>query len=96
LPAPILNRKDKMGFPVPLNEWISGELKEFVYDILHTAASRQDNFIDYKAFIKNIDNTGQFSRKVWGFLCYEMWQQVFHDKASEYRTLLKRNNEVLI
>lgn len=89
MPPQILNRKDKMGFPVPLNEWIEGELKEYVYDILHTAALRQNNFIDYNIFIKNINNTGKFSRKVWGFLCYEMWQQVFHDKAQQYRSLLK-------
>lgn len=91
LPAQILNRKDKMGFPVPLNEWINGELKEFIYDILQTAAARQNNFIDYKVFINNIGNSAQFSRKVWGFLCYEMWQQVFHDKASSYRALLHKN-----
>jgi asparagine synthase (glutamine-hydrolysing) len=95
IPPQILNRKDKMGFPVPLNEWIRGDLKEFVYDILSTAASRKDNYIDYKAFIKNIDNTGQFSRKVWGFLCYEMWQQVFHDKAHHYKSLLNSKEELI-
>lgn len=96
LPQQILNRKDKMGFPVPLNEWIQGDLKEFVYDILHTAAARQDNFIDYNVFIKNIGNAGQFSRKVWGFLCYEMWQQVFHDQAYRYRSLLQNDKELII
>ena len=88
LPKPILNRKDKMGFPVPLTEWIKGDLKEFVYDLLHTGLARQHSFVDYQCIISTVEKSGQFSRKIWGFLCYEMWQQVFHDKAHEYRSLL--------
>lgn len=93
LPRQILDRKDKMGFPVPLNEWIRGDLKEFVCDILHTGLSRQDSFIDYQRIISTIDDSGKFSRKVWGFLCYEMWQQVFHDQAHSYRAMLNHNEE---
>lgn len=93
LPKQILNRKDKMGFPVPLNEWIRGDLKEFVFDILHTGLSRKDNFIDYQRIINTIDDSGKFSRKVWGFLCYEMWHQVFHDQAHTYRAMLNHNHE---
>ncbi|QRN03387.1 asparagine synthase (glutamine-hydrolyzing) [Legionella sp. MW5194] len=93
LPKQILNRKDKMGFPVPLNEWIRGDLKEFVFDILHTGLSRKDSFIDYQRIINTIDDSGKFSRKVWGFLCYEMWHQVFHDQAHTYRAMLNHNNE---
>ena len=88
LPEPIVNRKDKMGFPVPLSEWIQGDLKEFVYDLLHTGRARKHSFVDYQQVINTIEGSGQFSRKVWGFLCYEMWQEVFHDKAHEYRGLL--------
>ncbi len=32
LPRPITERRDKMGFPVPLKEWVNGELKDFVHD----------------------------------------------------------------
>lgn len=95
LPQSIVNRKDKMGFPVPLNEWIQGSLKEFVYDILHSglSRSRDDCFIDYGRVIGTIQNSGNFSRKVWGFLCYEMWQQEFHDKAAHYRSMLCQNKQ---
>jgi len=92
LPPQILNRKDKMGFPVPLNEWIKGDLNEFVYDILHTALKRDHSYIDYKRIISTIENTGKFSRKTWGFLCYEMWQQVFHDQENQYRAMLNETN----
>lgn len=94
LPNEIIHRKDKMGFPVPLNEWIKGELKEYVYDLLHTAAARNEGWIDYKKIINNIDKTGQFSRKVWGFLCYEVWQQTFHDKQAQYKSMLHKTLEM--
>jgi asparagine synthase (glutamine-hydrolysing) len=99
LPAKILARKDKMGFPVPLNEWIKGDLKEYIYDILHSGLNRsnQGGFIDYQRVIDTIQNTGNFSRKVWGFLCYEMWHQVFHDQEATYRSLIqKADNEIKV
>jgi asparagine synthase (glutamine-hydrolysing) len=88
LPSQIINRKDKMGFPVPLSEWIAGDLREFVFDILISGNNRQDSYIDFKKVLDTIDSTGKFSRKIWGFLCYEKWQQVFHDKAAHYRSML--------
>ena len=36
LPKSITSRKDKMGFPVPLNEWMKSELKDFVCGIFET------------------------------------------------------------
>lgn len=88
LPSAIMQRKDKMGFPVPLNEWIKGPLREFVQDNLHTGLARQSGFIDYQNVIDGLQHTGQFSRKVWGFLSYEVWQQQFHDQFQYYKSLL--------
>ena len=34
LPEAVLNRHDKMGFPVPFVEWAQGPLREFITDIL--------------------------------------------------------------
>lgn len=91
LPAKIMNRKDKMGFPVPLSEWMKGELKAYVYDILHSGLARPDNFINYEKIVQNLNQTGKFSRKIWGFLCYEIWQQQFHDQHQTFKGLLNYN-----
>ncbi len=88
LPSKIINRKDKMGFPVPLQEWVNGALRDFIFDNLNKGAGRKDSFINYKSVIKNIEENKKFSREHWGFLCYEIWQQVFHDKAKNFRTLM--------
>lgn len=91
LPPKILQRKDKMGFPVPLNEWMQGPLKSYMLEILHAGLLRQGNYVNYQKIIDNFASTGQFSRKIWGFLCYEVWQQQFHDKSREFGALLRAN-----
>ena len=93
LPSEILSRKDKMGFPVPLNEWANGSLREFIFDTLQSGAARQDGYVDYNKVIHNIEKTGKFSRKLWGFLCFEMWQQTFHDRADMFRGLIQKSEK---
>ncbi len=39
LPPAIAERRDKMGFPVPLKEWFGGELHGFVQDIFRPQAA---------------------------------------------------------
>lgn len=89
LPRSILERRDKMGFPVPLKEWFGGELRPFGLDVLSNMHSRQRDFFNTGEILKNFGDEAQFSRKTWGLLSLELWQQEFHDKASEYRALLK-------
>ena len=81
----ILNRRDKMGFPVPLKEWFSGELRDFVLDTFSSASAKDRSFMNTEAVIKNFDNEAQFSRKAWGLLSLELWHQKFHDCASEWK-----------
>lgn len=88
LPQEIMNRKDKMGFPVPLTEWFENDLRDFTQDMLRTGKSRHRNFINYDVILDNLDNVPQFSRKLWGFLCLEQWHQLFHDKSSSYQKML--------
>ncbi len=89
LPLEILNRRDKMGFPVPLKEWFGMELKDFVLDTVANMKAKNREFVNTDAVLRNFGQSGQFSRKTWALLSLELWQQEFHDKASEYRALLK-------
>ncbi|MFI5015329.1 MAG: asparagine synthase (glutamine-hydrolyzing) [Hyphomicrobiales bacterium] len=88
LPKELNQRRDKMGFPVPLKEWFSGELEDYVRDIFVTQKTRSRPYFDSEAILANFENVEQFSRKVWGFLNIELWHQLFHDRAAEYRRLL--------
>ena len=88
LPNSITQRKDKMGFPVPLNEWMQGELKDFVCGIFETGRDRGREFFNTDVILENLSREGKFSRKIWGLLSLEVWMQEFHDKSSEYKKQL--------
>ncbi len=89
LPDSIVNRQDKMGFPVPLNEWIQGDLKEYVMDIFLSQRAKQRPFINHKKIVNGLECESKFGRKTWGLLCLEVWQQEFHDKSQSYKKLLQ-------
>ena len=89
LPAGIVDRRDKMGFPVPLKEWFAGELKDFARDIFEGLRQRNRAFINADAVLENFESAGRFSRKTWALLSLELWQQTFHDRATDYRVMLK-------
>ncbi len=88
LPAAIADRRDKMGFPVPLKEWFSGELRDLVQDTFRSRSARQRPFMNAEAVLANFEQAGRFSRKVWGLLSLELWHQIFHDRAGHYRRML--------
>jgi len=91
IPSEILNRRDKMGFPVPLKEWLGGPLKEFGMDVFNSMASKHRPYINTAAALKSFGTEARFSRKTWGLLSLELWHQQFHDKASEWRNKIKLN-----
>jgi asparagine synthase (glutamine-hydrolysing) len=88
LPPDLMKRRDKMGFPVPLKEWFGGELKEFVGDIFVSQAARHRSFINSKVVLAGLSKGERFSRKIWGLLSLELWHQMFHDRAVDYRRML--------
>ena len=85
IPEKVLNRRDKMGFPVPLKEWFSGDLKNFLHDIFSSQQAQTRGFYDAKKVLRSLEGSSQFSRKIWGLLCLELWHREFHDKSHEYR-----------
>lgn len=89
LPKEITERKNKMGFPVPLNEWIGKELKEFVGDIFNSAPAKTRPYFNNKDILKGLTTSkNKFGRKVWGLLSLELWHQEFHDKQGFYKKQL--------
>ena len=88
LPEALMQRRDKMGFPVPLKEWFSGELNDMVADIFATQKSRHREFFNSDAILANFDKGERFSRKTWGLMSLELWQQMFHDRSAEYRRMI--------
>jgi asparagine synthase (glutamine-hydrolysing) len=72
---------------------MQGELRDFVQDIFHSRNAKQREYLNSDFDIQRlIDTEGKFTRKVWGLLSLELWQQEFHDKAHEYRQYKEGDN----
>ena len=80
LPPSILKRKDKMGFPVPLKEWMQGGcVRDFVGDVLLSARSLQRGIYKPSSLRAMIDQQGVGGRQLWGALSLELWHQEYID-----------------
>ena len=88
LPDVISERKDKMGFPVPLTEWIKGPAREFVTDTFSSHAAQERPLVDNRKVLDGLASESAFGRKTWGLLSLELWQQTFHDRESELKKLI--------
>lgn len=80
LPNSILNRKDKMGFPVPLTKWMQGGcVRDFVCDTLLASRSLHRGIFKPEALKGMIDASGVGGRALWGALSLELWHRQFID-----------------
>jgi asparagine synthase (glutamine-hydrolysing) len=90
VPPAVLDRRDKMGFPVPLHEWTKGPVRTFVGDTL-TGASGRRFYLDPRFDVGSlIDGEHSFGRGLWALLSLELWQLQFHDKQSYWDELGRR------
>jgi asparagine synthase (glutamine-hydrolysing) len=79
LPKKILQRKDKMGFPVPLHLWAKNEAGTFFRDILFSKNCRERGLFNHEEIEKLVDNESAFGRRLWGIINLELWFQTFID-----------------
>ena len=82
LPDVIKNRKDKMGFPVPLNLWLkcNGPAREFVGDILGSQKARSRPYLAGGLSLDAVlDTQSTYGRNLWALLSLELWHKQFID-----------------
>lgn len=89
LPPSIAQRRDKMGFPVPLNEWYRNDITDFISDIFSSRAARERSLFTAGALQGVAGKEARFSRKTWGLLNLELWFRTFQDRHQHFRGLLK-------
>jgi asparagine synthase (glutamine-hydrolysing) len=90
LPATIAERKDKMGFPVPLTEWLQGPLRTYLLDTFASTSARREYLDPRFSAEALVDREAGFGRTVWGLLSLELWQQCYHDRGDHWRALRAR------
>jgi asparagine synthase (glutamine-hydrolysing) len=83
IPANIINRNDKMGFPVPIAKWLktNKNVREFIFDIFNDKKAQQRFYLKKDAIQKMLNLDGsEYNRNLWGLLCLELWQRKFIDQ----------------
>jgi len=81
VPPSILQRKDKKGFPVPLQQWMEeGVVREFVSDTLLSQSSLERGLYRPDALANIANSQGVGGRQLWGALNLEMWFQTYIDE----------------
>jgi asparagine synthase (glutamine-hydrolysing) len=82
IPPQVLQRKDKMGFPVPLHLWLKDSLRSFVKEVLLDPRAKQRGIFNMQQLERAIDQEKSFGRVIWGALCIELWFKTFIDNFS--------------
>jgi asparagine synthase (glutamine-hydrolysing) len=88
LPPVILKRTDKMGFPTPLTEFVQSEARDFVHDVFSSDVARHRSVVNNRKVLEGLAGEPRFSRKLWGLLSLELWQQEYHDRQAWFTGLV--------
>ena len=79
VPKRILERKDKMGFPVPIHIWSKNKANIFFKDVLFSKQCRERGLVDHENVSRLIESERPFGRALWGILSLELWFNQFID-----------------
>jgi len=82
LPSVITERKDKMGFPVPLNLWLKrgGMARDFIGDMLGSESARARPYLNEGFSLDAVlDSQSVYGRNLWALLSLELWHRQFVD-----------------
>ncbi|MDD2696643.1 MAG: asparagine synthase (glutamine-hydrolyzing) [Candidatus Pacebacteria bacterium] len=81
IPKEILERKEKIGFAVPLSEWYrKKEVKTFLRAVLLSKKARERGIYKIEGVKRLLEGERKFGREIWGLLCLELWFRNFIDK----------------
>ncbi len=76
MPDSIYNRKDKLGFPVPLNLWLKNE--RFKKTISTVITDNLSGWLNPASIDRLIDNEWMFGRDLWALINIGIWRQSFN------------------
>ena len=83
IPESVIVRRDKMGFPTPINYWIqNGNLaRDFIGDLFSSTKAKDRYYLCEKLDVDSLlTGEGSFGRSLWGLISLELWHQQFVDK----------------
>jgi asparagine synthase (glutamine-hydrolysing) len=73
LPQPVLDRRDKMGFPVPFMVWSKTSKTNYVRDLLNSLGERNIPGVQMNPQYRDRSESHLDAREIWGGLIMESW-----------------------
>jgi len=80
LPPAVRDRKDKMGFPLPLGEWLRGPWRAFAGDTLLDARTLGRGMLERRGVEAALMDPGRYDRGLYAALALELWCRAFLDE----------------
>lgn len=76
IPKQLMDRP-KMGFAIPIDSWLSNELKETVYEYLNEKSIKEQGIFNYNYISNTVSGfysgKKEYANKLWYFLMFQMW-----------------------
>lgn len=84
LPEPIRERRDKIGFETPQDEWFRAPVfKKYIEDIIHSESFKSRGLMDinkvHAIYNKHMNRQGNFANEIWKWIHLEKWYRQFID-----------------
>lgn len=78
---PLILKRPKHGFEVPLDDWLRKELREYSRDYLNEARIRREGFFDWKAVEGLLEahakKKANLGHQLWILLMFEVWHEKY-------------------
>lgn len=95
IPGEIIDRK-KQGFPVPMKNWLKGDLNTLARDVLLDERTRQRGYFNPAYVERMLDQHSRSEEdlkvNIWNLLLIEFWHRLFIDRDSEMSYLRRTDN----
>jgi len=82
VPEQVIKRK-KAGFPVPLQSWFSGELKDFSRDVLFDSRTLARGYFRKSAIeslLQQAEKERMYGKEIFSLIVLELWHREFVDE----------------
>jgi asparagine synthase (glutamine-hydrolysing) len=79
LPPAVAGRGDKMGFPLPLNDWFKGAWGDLAREVLLDRRTRERGMVDAAAVENALCGHARYDRALYSALVLELWCRFFLD-----------------
>jgi asparagine synthase (glutamine-hydrolysing) len=96
LPRENLTRR-KMGFGLPVEHWLRGDLRELANDLLSSQQARHRGVIDTRLveqlLVDHQSRLRNYTRPIWTWLCFELWCRIYLDQTNVDTPALERGHQ---